>query len=465
MTGSPSPPFGQRPAVRTVKAFYCPNCGGAIQLKAVGISINAVCRQCSTVIDAANPDLAVIRKGKAVAFESDLEIGARGELYGVTWEIIGCVRKGVQGGYASWDEYLLFNPWQGFRFLSNVDGHWTFFKRYNGSLPGIGHYNALKMNGRSYVAFNKDRVSVTALKGEFYWRVKTGDVTQAADYISPPFMLSSETSGDEINISLGVYLPKADLQKAFPEATLPYASGVGACQIPPFHGKIKKVLGLGIAAGIAAIVVHIAAAMVSPSQVMVDIHGTPIVVKPVAPGSEATATATATATWDTPGEILDKPQQTTGETLQSLPFVLPRDGNIRIDLSTGLDNGWADFGLTLVNDKTGVDFPLQKSTSYYHGYEGGESWSEGSNRTEAFLSNVPAGTYRLLIDADSDELAKNGQLPFSLTLRRGVSEIWNLWIALGLIALYPAFVFFRRWQFESSRYANSDYAPNLLQDD
>jgi hypothetical protein len=213
-------------------------------------------------------------------------------------------------------------------------------------------------------------------------------------------------------------------------------------------------MNLGLIAAIAAIVLHVSIGFALPSQTMVEITGQPIVVKPalnaVLPASGAM--------WGLPS---DTPvAQTEGQTLTSEAFTLPRSGNIRVDIATALDNGWADFDLTLVNDKTSVSYPMHQSVSYYHGVDGGESWREGRNTASAWISSVPAGTYHLLIDAETDQFAKDGQLPFNLTLRRGVNETSNLWIALLLIATFPAIVLFRRWSFESQRWSNSDYTPS-----
>jgi len=446
--------FGRRPPAKSVKAFQCPGCGGPIELRAVGVSVTAVCRQCSSIIDTSNPDLRVIQAARQAAVSTDIEIGWRGELYGVLWEVIGYTRKSVKGTIYGWDEYLLFNPWEGFRFLSQSDGHWTFFKRVNAAIDRIGRRNSLTYNGKTYSVFNKDYVIVDSVQGEFYWRVRRGDESYAADYIRPPYMMSSEETNDEINISLGVYVERADLKKAFPEARLPYASGVGACQPPPYRNKASKIIKLGVIAAVAAVVLHIAIGIALPSQTMVDITGQPIVVKPA---SLAVLPASG-AMWGLPNET--PVAQTEGQTMASEAFTLPRNGNIRVDIATALDNGWADFDLTLVNDKTSVSYPMHQSVSYYHGVDGGESWREGRNTASAWISSVPAGTYHLLIDAETDQFAKDGQLPFNLTLRRGVNETSNLWIALLLIAIFPAIVLFQRWSFESQRWSNSDYTPS-----
>jgi hypothetical protein len=444
--------FGQRPATKAVKAFQCPACGGPISLRAVGISVTAVCRQCSSVVDTANPDLKVIQASRENAYSTAIEIGSRGELYGTTWEVIGYTRKSVKGTIYGWDEYLLFNPWQGFRFLSQSNGHWTFFKRLNGAIVGIGRRNCLSYNGKNFSVFNKDYVVVESVQGEFYWRVKKGDESYATDYVRSPYMLSCEEVADEMNISLGIYVERSDLKRAFPDANLPHPSGVGACQPPPYRNRAGKILKLGLAAAGLAIALHIGMATMLPSRVIAEVSGHPIQVKPPSVSPPASG-----AMWNLPSET--PLAQTEGQTLVTQSFELPRSGNIRLEIRTGLDNGWADFDLTLVNDTTNVSYPMQNSVSYYHGYEDGENWREGSNAATAWLSSIPKGRYHLLIDAETDQFGKTNQLPFDLVIRNGVSEQSNLWIALLLIAIYPGIVLFRRWSFESLRWSNSDYTP------
>ena len=56
-----------------------------------------------------------------------LPLGARGTLRGVPWELIGFQTRGVtaDGETFEWEEYLLFNPYKGYRYLTNYRGHWN----------------------------------------------------------------------------------------------------------------------------------------------------------------------------------------------------------------------------------------------------------------------------------------------------------------------------------------------------
>lgn len=459
--------FGQRLSP-SARAFSCPHCGSPVSLRAVGITVTAVCPACGSVIDTASPELKIIQATRDALIATPLDIGSRGKLDGVEWEVIGCVSKSVryQPAYR-WEEYLLFNPWHGFRFLSQVNGHWSLFKRLNQRVDGVRGHLSATLNGRTFHAFNKDTVVVDGVKGEFYWRIKVGDETYACDFVSAPYMLSSEESDDEVNIALGRYVPQADIRRAFPDARLPYASGVGACQ-PSGIRNTKSVFNVAVLAAVAAIVTHVAVAVISPESKVVDVQGQPLTATAPASSSAPMWGASApapdapfpsTATLPLPDFA---PVQTAAKTLVSQPFDLTTDSNLRIDTWTNLDNNWAEFDMSLVNDTTHQTFDVHQATSRYSGVDDGEAWSEGSNHARSYTPLLPKGRYRLLIDSDTDIFQKQPSLPFTLEIHRSVSDIWNLWLVLLVLAIYPLWVAWRVWSFESARWSNSDYSPGSL---
>jgi len=60
-------------------------------------------------------------------------------------------------------------------------------------------------------------------------------------------------------------------------------------------------------------------------------------------------------------------------------FVLDKDNaNVEIDINADVDNSWLYVYGELVNADTEELFTFERSIEYYHGYEGGESWSSGS---------------------------------------------------------------------------------------
>jgi len=224
----------------------CPNCGAAVEMRGFAHTLSVVCPSCLSVLDATDPQFTILQRfhGKQ-RFDPKIPLGSRGKIGEIVYEVIGFqVREsGVEEDTFSWDEYLLFNPYKGFRYLSEFQGHWNFIRTLS-ALPietRSGMKPAILMLGRTYVGFDSMTAKTSFVLGEFPWQVRTGDVVKVDDFVSPPQMLSSEKTQGEITWSLGEYIAGAQLWQAYrlPGAP-PSASGVFANQPSPFAGKVRS---------------------------------------------------------------------------------------------------------------------------------------------------------------------------------------------------------------------------------
>ncbi|MBI5200637.1 MAG: DUF4178 domain-containing protein [Elusimicrobia bacterium] len=80
------------------------------------------------MIDAQDPKLQILSRYKArLTYEPPIPIGTRGNLRGVEFEAIGYMRRRVRyyGVDYEWSETLLWNPFNGYRWLLEYNGHWT----------------------------------------------------------------------------------------------------------------------------------------------------------------------------------------------------------------------------------------------------------------------------------------------------------------------------------------------------
>lgn len=113
------------------KRFDCAGCGGPLVLRAEGVSESLVCPHCGAVLDARDPRHQVLARYRLkLAAPLKLPIGTRGTLRGETLEVVGCQQRAVRyyGVVYHWHEYLLWNPYKGYRWLIESNGHWTFMK-------------------------------------------------------------------------------------------------------------------------------------------------------------------------------------------------------------------------------------------------------------------------------------------------------------------------------------------------
>ena len=225
-----------------VKAFNCRSCGGQIELLAPGQSLSAVCKHCGAVADLTDENLNHIsRIDSKRNYQLTFEIGETGEFEGKKWKIIGFMVRKVVGFDYFWNEYLLFNPRYGFRFLVENYGHWSLVKIVHD--VDLKEFNepTVRYGGRSYHHFTQGGAMVAYALGEFFWQVKKDDTAQTKDLISPPYMLSVENEGGGIVWSQGEYLEPKAVEAAFGKKVreMPERESVGANQPNPFTGSLK----------------------------------------------------------------------------------------------------------------------------------------------------------------------------------------------------------------------------------
>ena len=458
--GAPLPPPPAKPPGR-VKVFACPNCGGAVTLRAVGQSVTAKCSHCSSLIDVANENYRIIAEAQARAWTAAIEIGKRGKLNGIDWEVIGFQERCDETKTFVWTEYLLFNPYYGYRFLICESGHWTLAKMLNREIAGVGTLETVSFEGRSYKRFSEGKSYTQRVGGEFYWRASTDDVSDGVDYVAPPYRLFGERNNDEIIVSHGEYLSAQVVAAAFGDGV--YGAGgpssVGANQPNPYAAARSKLLPAAIIAVIAATLVQFAGVFTSDNAQV----------------SASTLSFTAA----------DKEKPVVGPS-----FTLATDGNLVIDTASQLDNNWLELDLSLVNEQTGQTYDVTQGMEYYSGYDSDGAWTEGDNTSSVTFPHVPAGSYKLLVGPDAGSFATT---PASTTpttvmvmknvdgmsiptfvpappppapppilaqikIRHGVMNWSNYLIALVLLILFPLYALGRYWWFESTRWSDSGSA-------
>jgi ribosomal protein S27AE len=468
-------------------ALSCPSCGAAVNLRAAGQSMSAVCGSCGSIIDTATPQLQVIQKvDKAVRkLQPILPIGQRGKLLGVDCEVIGFVSRREDS--ATWFEYLLFNPWLGFQWLVSFEGHWTLVDRLTSAPAEIG--NTVEFAGRSYKLFAKGTATVGGVLGEFYWKVRRGEKAQVADYIAPPEIISGETYPGlaEVTWSKGKYITPQVVEEAFAVKDLPKPEGVYLNQPNPFIKKWREIrwiffLSLPVIFLVWAFSIPRNAELVTASFVF---QRPGVVVAPPSPRSTPfvmPAWMRDTANKDASQIVREMAAEQEAETAEKarqaaltptptpsptappeLTFVTPHfqltgtGQRVEIEADAAVDNGWLDLDMDLVNAKTNETIPAPLEISYYHGYDSDGSWTEGSQKADIALPAVPEGEYFLTVEPSAD--AKIDRLPFTVRVKSGGVFFGNCIVVLFLVMFYPVMLLVRFYLREKERWSDSDFSP------
>lgn len=413
-------------AGKQVKTFACPACGGVVEIRAAGHTVNAVCSHCSTVIDTANDNFRIIKKDHQSSRDTDIPIGARGVLDGVKWEVIGYVEKKDMAYLSFWDEYLLFNPYFGFRFLVQADNHWSLATVIKRDIPLAGSASELEFDEEKYSVYCRGQSSVEYVKGEFYWRIRKGAQESYVDYIAPPRMLSVEKSKQEITLSLAEYVMPAEIEKAF-GVSLPKRVGVAPNQPPPFHNVLSRMWQVALYALAAGFIIQLN----SGSNLVVN------------------------------SSRLHVEQWSAEKSLSTIVFNIPKHANVEVQSRVApLQNNWAELELSLANEDSNVAYEARQALEYYSGYDGGEYWSEGNTLGTSFFSAVEPGNYRLIVEPSAGGVGPGG-MDISVDVRNNVTVWGNFWLIAFLILILPICAVFYRYYFEYKRWENSDYAPAI----
>jgi len=430
-----------QPKTPYVKTFECPGCAGVITIRGGDSTLVAVCSSCQSIVDVSHPYLKIIQEvKKKTIFEPVIPLGARCILHGVKWEVIGYMCRVDVGSDYDWKEYLLFNPYQGYRWLTQAEGHWSYVVMTKDRPAGDAKFqDSIHYLGRKYRLFHRGNARVLYVLGEFYWRVKVGDTVEVADFICPPQVLSYEesTEDSEQSWSISEYIDPEVIRDAFKlEGNLPRKSGVAPNQ-PAYHGdSFKPIMSLWVLFSIVLILLQFTHTAVS---------------------SKTTAFH----------ESFNYEPYGIQKSIVTEPFELGQGlTDITVELYAPVSNTWLSINGELVEEKSGKAYSFDNLVEQYSGVDGGEYWSEGGDRRTILLSSIPEGIYHLDFQASAAGQAEISRyvkqapyIDYMVTIERGV-PIWsNFWWAIVLLSILPLWLWWRSHSFEVNRWSTSDYSP------
>jgi hypothetical protein len=431
------------------KALNCPSCGSAIELRAMGAAAAVVCSYCSVTLDATNPQLVILQRFQAqMTVQPLIPLGSRGKLSGAVWEVIGFQQRGidVEGTNYFWREYVLFNPYKGFRYLSEYDNHWSFVTPIPSlPVPGVNNYNrpTMTFDGVIYDHFQTAQAYTWFVIGEFPWQVKVGEIVTTADYVAAPKMLSSETTENEVNWSRGEYIDGKDIWAAFqlPGAPPP---AVGVYSIQPAPVEVQQSGRPWKLFFIFAALLFGMMMFFSMSALEETVLEQTYTFQPLANGEKSFVT---------------KPFQLKGNS-----------ANLRVEVTGQLENSWAFFGMALINEDTGQAYDFGRQISSYHGVDEGEFWTEDDRVDAAILPSIPGGKYYLRIEPETEPVPAGASplavkpITYTVRLIRDVPFYFRYFLGMFLLLLPLPFMGRKRGSFEQTRWTESDYGvpPNSI---
>ncbi len=206
----------------------CPNCGTPLS-PTLTTAQTIVCPSCKSVVDLSKglgPDMAHYAQENAGGAGPRIPLGSTGTLSmggsaAIAWQAIGYQERREldpdPGDEPTWHEYLLYHRTEGFAFLVETPGGWSWARVLTGSPEGSG--GGVTWNGHRFDKLYEYDSSVTYVLGEFYWRVERGQRTHHADYAgrggAEGWRLNAERTARELTWSGGSELTVAEVAKGF----------------------------------------------------------------------------------------------------------------------------------------------------------------------------------------------------------------------------------------------------------
>lgn len=434
---------------RSVRGLNCPSCGAAIVLRAFAWTQTVACESCGAVMDAKDPNFAILHEAQIrLRVHPLIPLGTRGEWRGAPYEVIGFQQRTINadGTDYSWREYLLFNPYRGFRYLTEYDGHW------NDVVPVFGMpyvppssmkaLSTATYDGMRFRPFQTALARTTFVIGEFPWEVRQGDMVEVRDYVAPPRSLSAETTSDETTWSEGTYVDGASVWRAFnlPDAP-PQPIGIYSNQPSPYAGSVGawwKTFGILTALLLVTFVVRFAIARRERVY-------------------EGRFTLPAPYVIANPDSVTSVPAFVTPR------FTMPgNDANVVVETDAEIDNEWMFLELSLVDATTGRTYDLGREVGYYHGSDSDGSWSEGSKRDKVTIPAVPGGTYQLRVTPSGQPRPGGAGIPYTLRIVRDVPSGSYYLVAWFLLLVPPIIGTYKAAKFEAKRWAESDTGAMVM---
>ena len=423
-----------------VKALNCPKCGAAITLRALGQAISVVCSSCQSVLDAKDPNLTVLQTfEKLTSVDPPLiPLGTRGKIRGTDYEVIGFKRRNikVEGIRYFWHEYVLFNPYKGFRYLTEYQGHWNDIAICK-EQPIVDSRLSLPLEanylGEMYKHFQTADANTDYVLGEFPWEVRVGEHARVTDYVCPPRVLSQEKMSSEVTWSIGEYIYGKDLWSAFHlPGSPPEAVGIYENEPSPFSTNIKAVWMVFAAYALVLLLLMIGFEAGAKQE---SVFNETYLINRGDPKGESSF---VTNTFNLGG----------------------RTSSVEVKTSAGVQNDWIYVNYALINQDTGQAWDFGREVSFYSGYDSDGSWSEGSQRDSVVVPSVPPGNYYLRVEP---EVAPgHSAFRYTVDVRRDVPVTGFYGIGFLALLLPAVLVTWRSVSFERSRWSESDHPPSPI---
>lgn len=368
------------------RAITCPACSGTIEVRAAGFSVNLACQHCGSLLDVSRPEVMLIRQHQIAIDRFALELGQRGTLFDEELELVGALGRSDQ--FVTWQEFLLFNPYLGYRWLVLADGDWQLGMPLADRPQGDDH--AVIWRGQRFIRQDDDQpTATTAVAGEFYWRVQAGDTATATLFAAGDTVLSREVTAGEENWTYLVPVAGTAIAQAFGPPRRPGLQDSAAQGLLQSDPEPESEPGSEPESGLE---------LVERDDLgdMFLMAGFAAILAALAMLILAGPTTSASNTVPVPvGAAIEPVKIGTISVTRPWQFVT-------FDARTNaFENRWIDLEYSLVDRSNEQSIDAFGLVEHYTGTDSDGRWTEGSYQGDTMLGHVPAGTYDVYVSGSA----------------------------------------------------------------
>ena len=364
-----------RPAYKP-KDIHCSSCGAGLSVKDEHTEM-VVCDYCGSHLQVTSVEQKVLAKGPADKQTFPLQLGDSFRYKSHRYEIIARMAFIEDEDLSEMTrQYLLYNPRVGTCWLDEYGGHYSVSQATH-VMPESDPFEKTRgqilttHDGRQWVAEETGQYQLHYVDGALPWIAEIGDRVTYVDFAESSGsgnQYEAQRTENEMEYSCGQSLDIELVRRATGKPELGKTGVVRDLVDAAVKRKFYKTV---ISAAIVSVVINLVLLLFTFST------GKQVL------NRQFNAAALS-------DEVLSEPFSVNSNIIKIISRARPE-----------LNNEWMALNVAIVSDEEKALHVFDEDISYYHGYEGGENWSEGSQGQSTYIQVPRPGSYRLLVHAVS----------------------------------------------------------------
>lgn len=429
--------------------YKCPKCSNIITSILGDKAQYIVCRECNKLFHNNAGYIVFVAQFKRTIMPV-FSLGSTGKYNDKKFQLIAILEVKEDKTTYYWREYVIKYEDETIAYFMEYDGHWSYVEQIPDNIKAKAGENVFYKK-EEYTFFNSYKTVNVAAQGDFFWNVTSEEKPRIHEYINPPYGLIAEYKKSQTNWYKSEYIHPSQMNSIFDVDKNHYLpSRIGVYSIQPHRlsvgDEVLKQLSFFY-----AILITLLAVLLTFVNNETTVFNLKLPFNESSPAYSAPIDSLNT-TMSRQSEILDHGiYYPDSNTFVSEPFKITSVFNstaVDVTLYAPVKNNWFEASCQMINENTGQEYFFEIGVEYYFGPD----WTEGSQDNNITLSQIPDGTYRIIVKPFSGGAVSD----YRITINEGTTLWSNFFILLlaGLVVPVGMMIYINH--FNTSRWYNSN---------